>query len=97
MSEKLYVVTLHTEAMVWAESAEDARQFADEIRDTEEVGLGVKVEARKAKQGERPSGWVSSSLVYGDTPDLTLAKAEQLQRDALITLDELKVEATNDG
>jgi len=74
MAKKLYVVTLHCEAVVFAEDEHEAADYAYEILDTESIGSSITVDVEP--MARRPLGWTNSTLVYGDEVDLTLKEAE---------------------
>ena len=68
IEKRLYVVTVSYSAYVWAESSEDAEDFAIEIVSVEDF---TEVAAHETNGNEL--GWVPDALVYHDgTGDLPL-------------------------
>jgi len=71
---KLFTVRIIIEGIVLAESAEEARFHADDIKDTEDLNT---VEVDEGEMVRRK--WSPQALVYGDhDTDMTLAEARKL-------------------
>jgi hypothetical protein len=74
MTKKLFFVEVTKSAWVLAESSEEAKEFADEILDTEylkELGVSLYTE-----ENLRASGWDKNCLVYHNgTNDITIGDA----------------------